>query len=64
MANLKQLRESQFLSQEDLAKIAETTTSTINRLEKGKQTPRFATIRRLAKALGVNPSSIDFIKKQ
>lgn len=63
MANLRELRKDQFLSQEDLAKMAGTTTSTVNRLENGKQTPRFATIRRLAKALGVNPADIDFPKR-
>jgi len=36
MAKLKELREKQFITQEELAKIAETTTNTINRLENGK----------------------------
>jgi len=60
MIRLKKLREEQFLSQEDLAKKSEMTVSTINRLEKGKQKPRFATIRKLAKALKVKPKDIDF----
>ncbi|MCJ7575773.1 MAG: helix-turn-helix domain-containing protein [Dehalococcoidia bacterium] len=42
--------------------MAEMTTSTVNRLENGKQAPRFATVRRLAKALGVRPSEINFSK--
>ena len=60
MTKLKTLREKHFLSQEDLAKISSMTVSTINRLENGKQEPRFATIRKLAKALKVKPGDIDF----
>lgn len=60
MAKLKSLRETHFLSQEDLAKISSLTVSTINRLENGKQKPRLATIRKLAKALKVKPGDIDF----
>ncbi|MFC1893605.1 helix-turn-helix transcriptional regulator [Chloroflexota bacterium] len=60
MATLEELRKQQYLSQEDLAKKAEITTGTINRLENGKQKPRFGTIRRLAKALKVNPKDIEF----
>jgi transcriptional regulator with XRE-family HTH domain len=60
MATLKALREKQYLSQEDLAKKSEMTVSTINRLENGKQKPRFATIRKLAKALKVKPETIKF----
>ncbi len=60
MTKLKKLREIQFISQEDLAKKSEMTVSTINRLENGKQKPRLATIRKLAKALKVKPAEIDF----
>ena len=60
MATLKQLREKQYLSQEGLARKSEMTVSTINRLENGKQIPRLATIRKLAKALKVKPENIDF----
>ncbi len=60
MTKLKTLREKQFLSQEDLAKKSEMTVSTINRLENDKQKPRLATIRKLAKALKVKPTEIDF----
>lgn len=63
MTTIKQLREKQFLSQEDLAKKSEMTVSTINRLEKGKQKPRLNTIRKLAKALKVKPETISFDKK-
>jgi|WetSurMetagenome_2_1015567.scaffolds.fasta_scaffold738589_2 transcriptional regulator with XRE-family HTH domain len=60
MAKLKIIREKQFLSQEDLAKKSEMTTCTINRLENGKHKPRFATIRKLAKALDIAPEDIEF----
>ena len=60
MTKLKELREKRFLTQEELAKIAETTTNTINRLENGKQQPRFGTRRKIAKALDVDPAEIDF----
>ncbi len=60
MTTLKELREQQFLSQEDLARKSEMTTGTINRLENGKNKPRYVTIRKLAKALNVDPKEIDF----
>lgn len=61
MPTLKELREKLFLSQEDLAHEAGVAKSTINRLEKGLEKPKFVTIRRLAKALGVEPGQIDFL---
>jgi len=60
MLSLKELRESHFLSQADLAQKAGVSKDTINRLESGKQRPTFQTIRKLAKALGVEPGYIDF----
>ncbi len=60
MATLKELRENLYLSQEDLAGKSGMTTCTINRLENGKQKPQFGTIRKLAKALGVEPADINF----
>jgi transcriptional regulator with XRE-family HTH domain len=57
---LKDLRIKAVLSQEDLGKMAGMSTATINRLELGKQKPRFVTIRKLAKALGVEPGKIEF----
>jgi len=60
MPTLKELREQYFLSQVDLAKKAGVSESTINRLERGLEKPRWVTIRKLAKALGVKPGEIDF----
>lgn len=60
MAKLREIREKQFLTQEELAKKAEMTTGTINRLENGRQKARFGTWRKIAKALNVEPAEIDF----
>jgi len=60
MPTLKQLREKQYISQEDLAKKTGVSPSTINRLENGLQKPRWVTIRKLAEALGVEPGDIEF----
>ena len=60
MAKLKELREGQYLSQVDLAKKAGLSESTVNRLEKGLETPRWVTIRKLAAALGVEPGQIEW----
>lgn len=55
---LKQLRESRFFTQRELAAKAHVGVSTIVRIEKGRQTPTFQTIKRLAAALGVDPSEL------
>ena len=60
MKKLKYLRENSFLSQIDLAKKAGISATTVCRLEKGKEKPRFVTIRKLAEALGVEPGEIGF----
>ena len=60
MASLRELREQRFLSQEDLARKARVARSTVSEIEGGRARPRrWRTIRRLAKALGVEPSAID-----
>ena len=55
---LKAVRESQFLTQRELAAKANVGLSTIVRLEKGQQEPTFQTIKRLANALGIDPSAL------
>ena len=57
---LKELREKAVLSQRDLAKLSGVAYATIARLELEKQKPTFVTIRKLAKALIVEPNSIEF----
>ena len=63
MSTLKELRLKQFISQADLAEKAGVAAETINRLETGKRKPSFRTIRKLATALGVEPSDIEFLKE-
>ena len=53
--NLRFLRESKALSLEDLAKAAGVSASTVYRFEHGTHTPRPSTIRKLSRALGVEP---------
>ena len=60
MPSLRDLRESKFISQDDLAKVSGIAASTISRLETGKEKPRFVTVRKLAAALGVEPGDIEF----
>jgi transcriptional regulator with XRE-family HTH domain len=60
MATLKEMRIKKIMSQADLSRESGVTTSAICRLEQGQSKPRFVTIRKLAKALGVEPDSIDF----
>jgi transcriptional regulator with XRE-family HTH domain len=60
MPTLKELRVKRVMSQADLARESGVTISAICRLERAQRKPRFVTIRKLAKALGVNPSDIDF----
>ena len=60
MTNLKQLREERLLTQEELAELAGITPLTISRWENGKRKPRFKSIRKIAKALKVDPKEIEF----
>ena len=55
---LKELRTGRFLTQRELARQAGISQVTIVRLEQGKQEPTFSTIRKLAAALGVEPSEL------
>jgi len=55
---LKELRESQFLTQRELAEKSGVGVATIARIEKGTRHPTFRTIKRLAAALGVEPSEL------
>jgi transcriptional regulator with XRE-family HTH domain len=60
MTKLKQLREERSLTQEELAEFTGVTSLTISRWENGKRKPRFKSIRKLAKALKVEPEEIEF----
>ena len=60
LKTLRQHRQDRFISQNDLAKLSGVTAATISRIENGVERPRFVTIRKLAKALNVDPGDIDF----
>ena len=55
---LRALRLAKFFSLRDLAEQADLNYMTIHRLEQGKQQATLRTIRRLAQALGVEPSQL------
>ena len=55
---LKEIREAQFITQRELAEKSGVGVATIARIEKNKHQPTFRTIKRLAAALGVDPSKL------
>lgn len=57
-SRLRELRLAKFFSLRDLAEQADLNYMTIHRLEQGKQEATLRTIRKLAKALGVEPGEL------
>jgi len=57
---LKQIRKRKYLSQEQLANLADVTEQTIVALEHNRQIPKYVTIHKLANALGVKPEDLNF----
>ena len=55
---LKALRIRRALTQEELAQRAGLSKNTVNRLEVDKAEPRMSSLRKLAKALDVDPSEL------
>ncbi len=56
---LKSLRERRFLSREELAEKVGSHRDHIGRLERNEvESPRMSTIRKLARALGVDPAEL------
>jgi len=55
---LRELRDRASLSQEELAERADVSRATIADLERGKRTAQPKTRRKLAKALGVQPTEL------
>ncbi len=55
---LRELRESRFMTQRELAAKAKVGVCTIVRIEKGQQVPTFKTIKKLAAALNIEPSEL------
>lgn len=58
LKRLRELREAQFWSQQDLADKAGVSRVTISRLETGLEAARPSTARKLAEALGVKPREL------
>ncbi len=58
VTNLHALRRAKFLSARELADRAGVNYQTILRLEKGTYTAQAETVRKLAEALGVEPSAL------
>ena len=55
---LKEARTKRLLTQEELAERAEVSPSTVVNIERNNAEPHFRTIRKLAKALDVDPTSL------
>jgi HTH-type transcriptional regulator, competence development regulator len=55
---LRELREDRMLSQSELAKMAGTTQAAISGFERGERKAQPRTVRRLAEALGVEPTEL------
>lgn len=56
MDNLKSIREKAGITQQELANKAGLSRNTIVNFEKGRRLPRVDDLKRIATALGVNPS--------
>ncbi len=56
--NLKKVRTRRLLTQEELAERADVSAATIVNIERNNQEPHFRTIRKLAKALNVDPTEL------
>jgi transcriptional regulator with XRE-family HTH domain len=57
-AQVKRVRERALLTQQELADRAGIGLTTLNRIENDHAEPQFRTIRKLAKALGVDPAAL------
>ena len=55
---LRRFREERALRQEDLAELAGIGKNTVNRIERNRTEPHMTTIRKLARALDVEPADL------
>jgi len=56
---LRKLREKRGLSQEKLARLADVSNNTIINIERGEnRNPTTATLKKIAKALGIEPKNL------
>jgi transcriptional regulator with XRE-family HTH domain len=56
--NLRRLREERLLTQEELGEAAGVSRDQVSRIERDEVDPRFRTIRKLARALEVDPREL------
>ena len=56
--NLKRQRVRRALTQEELARKARLTTASVPRIERNETEPRMSTLRKLAKALDIDPAEL------
>jgi len=56
--NLRKLRERNLMTQAELGEAADVSRDQVSRIERDEVDPRFSTIRKLAKALGVEPEEL------
>jgi transcriptional regulator with XRE-family HTH domain len=56
--NLYRVREDRLMTQQELAEAADLNLSTVMRIENDRVEPRFSTIRKLARALDVDPREL------
>ena len=56
--SVREQRVRRFMTQEELARIAGLSSRQLVRIESNEVEPHFSTIRKLAKALGVEPSEL------
>jgi transcriptional regulator with XRE-family HTH domain len=55
---LRDLRVRRALTQEELAEKADVGTNTVARLERNESEPHMSTLRKLSRALGVDPAEL------
>jgi transcriptional regulator with XRE-family HTH domain len=56
--SVRKLRINRFMSQAELSKAAGISPAHLGRIERNEHEPHFSTIKKLAKALGVEPSDL------
>ncbi|MCL5957838.1 MAG: helix-turn-helix domain-containing protein, partial [Chloroflexi bacterium] len=64
MPTLREIRISRLLSMRDLAAKAEVGLSTLYMIEAGRSAPGLKAIRKLSKALGVEPTEVDEFREK
>ena len=57
-AKLRRVRERQLMTQPELSEKSGVMVATISRIENGMQQPRIPTVRKLARALDINPEEL------